>query len=147
MIRRRLALCAVVILVCCAFFSAAAAADSKVTLNTEAFEYAKSLIRDGHVMLDKHRDWSAQRPTIEAQNDFITGSGWNDYGRWHLGIDSSAGKRTKRRYKFPFGDFSKVYRSALIAVKNRAAQNHYDDIRDAAVELLEMIDSRKERSH
>jgi len=41
------------------------------------------------------------------------------------------------------GDFRKVHRDGLIAAKQRAAQNDYTDIEQAADELLEMIDKRE----
>ena len=134
-------LLAIVAITCLAHPEIACAGDSKITLNQAGLEHAKALIRDGHVVSDK-RDWQLHRPTPDAQTAFLARYGWAGYGRWYLGVDSSAGETTRRRYKFPFGDFSDVHRSALIAAKARAIQYHYDDIRDAAAELLKMIDRR-----
>ena len=49
-------------------------------------------------------------------------------------------EETKDRYGFPFGDFQRVHRSALIAAKVRAAQNDHDAIVDAADDLLTRLD-------
>ena len=114
-----------------------------VTLNRAAFERAKLLIQQGKVVTDQDKAWSVSIPSDGQVNEFIGKHGWADYAKWHLGINESLRETTKQRYKFPFGDFESVYRSALVAAKNRAAQYHYDDIRDAAIELLALIDKRE----
>jgi len=119
---------------------ASAKDNEPVRLNRTSFEFAKSLIQDGHVDFDK--PWSASTPSAEEANHFIGKSGWPQYAKWHLGVSESLRETTKRRYKFPFGDFTNVYRSALLAAKTRATQTHHNDIRDAATELLTLIDKR-----
>ncbi len=114
-----------------------------VTLNRAAFERAKLLIQQGKVVTDQDKAWSTSTPSAADANQFIGKHGWVDYAKWHLGITESLRETTKRRYKFPFGDFDSVYRSALVAAKNRAAQYHYDDIRNAATDLLAMIDKHE----
>jgi hypothetical protein len=42
---------------------------------------------------------------------------------------------------FPFGDFRKVHRCAVISLESRAAQHDHEDIRKAAKDLLEEIDA------
>jgi hypothetical protein len=111
-----------------------------VRLNRVSFEFAKSLIQDGHVVTGTEKPWSASTPSAEDANRFIGKFGWPQYAKWHLGVSESLRETTKHRYKFPFGDFTNVYRSALVAAKTRAAQTHHNDIRDAATELLDMID-------
>jgi hypothetical protein len=49
---------------------------------------------------------------------------------------------TKGRYGFPFGDFRKVNRAALIHAKQRASQNDHHDLAKAADELLQRLDGR-----
>ena len=51
-------------------------------------------------------------------------------------------KIAKARYKFPFGNFQNIHRSALLAAKNRARQYGYGDIENAATRLLEMIEAK-----
>ena len=113
-----------------------------VRLSRPSFEYAKTLIQEGHVTTDADKAWSAAAPTKDEANRFIGKHGWAQYGKWHLGVSESLRETTKHRYKFPFGDFTNVYRSALVAAKARAAQYHENDIRDAATELLAMIDKQ-----
>ncbi len=120
-----------------------ASKDSEPTrLNRVSFEFAKSLIQEGHVVTSLEKPWSASTPSAEEANQFIGKFGWPQYAKWHLGVSESLRETTKRRYKFPFGDFTNVYRSALIAARTRAAQLHHNDIRDAAAELLALIDKR-----
>jgi hypothetical protein len=113
-----------------------------VRLNRVSFEFAKSLIQDGHVVTGTEKPWSASTPSAEDANHFIGKFGWPQYAKWHLGVSESLRETTKHRYKFPFGDFTNVYRSALVAAKTRAAQTHHNDIRDAATELLALIDKQ-----
>ncbi|WP_345750693.1 hypothetical protein [Microbacterium rhizophilus] len=61
--------------------------------------------------------------------------------RLALGIDRDANEETKARYEFPFGDYEKVHRCAVISMESRAAQYDHDDIAKAAKELLELIDA------
>ena len=67
--------------------------------------------------------------------------GWEAYGRWHLGFDTDKAAETKGRYSFPFGDFAKLHRCAVISLQSRAAQNDHDDIAKASKNLLKLIDS------
>jgi hypothetical protein len=48
----------------------------------------------------------------------------------------------KARYKFPYGDFHAVHRDCLIAAKERAAQDGYEDIGNAADQLLKLLEKR-----
>jgi hypothetical protein len=64
----------------------------------------------------------------------------DEYAKWFLAIDGE--KDNKTSYKFPFGDFEKVHRGAVIAAKVRAGQYHHKDIEDAADELLQIIDNK-----
>ncbi len=91
--------------------------------------------------MDLRNAWSEHRPSAAAENDFIRQHGFEEYAKWHLGIDDSHGQNTKARYKFPFGDFKAIHRSALLAARSRARQYGYADIENAANRLLEMIQS------
>ena len=61
----------------------------------------------------------------------------------HLGIDTEASKETKDRYGFPYGDFKKVNRSALIHAKQRASQNDHGEIEKVAGDLLGRLRRRE----
>jgi hypothetical protein len=65
-----------------------------------------------------------------------------EYAKWHLGIEERHGEKTKARYRFPFGDFKNVHRSALLAIRNRARQYGYLDIENAAAQLQRKLEAR-----
>ena len=113
-----------------------------IRLNPIAFQYARKLISEGHVVNDKYGNWSGHKASTVDENAFISQHGPEEYSQWHLGIDESHGANSKARYKFPFGDFKAVHRCALIAVQNRARQYGYVEIENAARELLELIKNR-----
>ncbi|MBK4346904.1 hypothetical protein [Lacisediminihabitans changchengi] len=109
-------------------------------LNDAALQHARSLVRDGKVVRDKHAGWAAKAPTAAEENAFIEKHGWAEYEKWHLGVDETASEQTKGRFSFPYGDFSRVDRGAVIAIESRAAEYDHDDIATAAKNLLELID-------
>ena len=107
-------------------------------VNKQAVEQARKLIRQGKVE-GGNGDWSAHQPSTNHENKYIEQEGMEAFGHWYLGIDTDQDDKNKGRYKFPYGDFKIVHRGGLIAAKQRAAQNHYDDIEKAADELIELI--------
>jgi hypothetical protein len=109
-------------------------------LNHKAFEQAENLIVAGKVVRDS--DWSERQPTPGAENAFLDDADWETYGRWFLGLDPDESESTEGRYRFPYGDFESVHRSALIAAKQRAGQYDYSTIKDAADHLIVQIDSK-----
>src|ERR1700742_4855069 len=95
-------------------------------LNLVGESYAHSLVSAGKV--DQASSWSfeaADGNALLGKN----GDDWDSYSKAHLGLDRSANDKTKARFKYPFAKGGKLYRSALIAIKQRAAQQN-----DAAVE-------------
>lgn len=106
-----------------------------VKLNEEAYKYAKKLIEEGRI--DTTSGWSFD---TEDENELLE-NGWEEYKLWFLGIDDKHGEQTKARYKFPYGKNGKVYRRALIAIKQRASQYNYQDIYKAADALLAMVNN------
>jgi hypothetical protein len=111
-----------------------------VQLNTRAFNHAKARIAEKHVVHDERGAWSEHQPSTEQENRFIESHGLEEYGKWHLAFDDQQPKDTKQRYKFPYGDFKKVHRCAVIAAESRAGQYKYFDVEDAAAQLHGMID-------
>lgn len=109
-------------------------------LNNPALAHARSLIRDGKVVRDERDAWSEDAPSAADENAFIDNEGWTEFSHWHLGIDEEESAETKGRFTFPFGDFSKVHRCAVISLESRAAQFDHDEIAKAAKSLLELID-------
>lgn len=109
-------------------------------VNDAAVTHARSLIDDGRY--DTTTEWSDAAPSASDENDVVDERGYDGFGAWHLGIDPEASEDTKSRYAFPFGDFTKVNRAALIHAKQRASQNDHDAVEKAADEVLEYLDAR-----
>jgi hypothetical protein len=130
----------------CAFFCAISATvgndqenTNAVKVNIGAFEYAKELIKQGHIVADGRGAWSEHQPSAVAENEFIRLHGFGEYAKWHLGIDDRYAESTKRRYKFPYGDFKNVHRCGVLAAQSRAGQYKYYEIENAAAQLKAMI--------
>jgi hypothetical protein len=116
-----------------------------VKLNKRAYDHARELIGEGRVVLDERDAWSEHQPSAERENEFLRLHGFDEYGKWYLGIDDEQGEQTKGRYKFPYGDFEKVHRCAVLAAESRAGQYKYHDIENAAAHLHGMIEQMKQQ--
>ena len=112
-----------------------------IRLNPVALEFAQELIKDGRLILDKKGNWRRDQPSVTLNNEFIRVHGLEAYGKWHLGIDTRHSPGTKSYYKFPFGDFNALHRCGLFAIKARAHEYGYTEIENAAVQLLQMLES------
>jgi hypothetical protein len=110
-------------------------------LHRKGYEHARELVEHGQVVRDQRDDWSEHQPSTEDENEFISRHGMDEYGKWHLGVDPDESADTKGHYKFPYGDFSRVHRCAVISAESRAGQYKYLDIEKAAKHLLELIDA------
>ena len=110
-------------------------------VNQSAIKKAKSLIKSHQYVRDS--DWSEAQPSTDAENKFLENHDWDEYGQWHLAVDTDASEETKDRFNFPYGDFRRVHRDGLIAAKQRAAQYDYSNIKKAADELLTLLDETK----
>lgn len=111
-----------------------------IKLNKVALQHARQLIKDGKASRDGRDDWSEHAPGTGQENTFIENHGFSGYAQWYLGEDGDKTPDTKGRYSFPYGDFNRLHRCAILAVESRAAQNDYDDIAQAARSLLEELD-------
>jgi hypothetical protein len=109
-----------------------------VTLNENAVVFGSQLMQQGHFIPDKKGAWGEHKPSPDAENEFIRAHGFTEYAKWHLGVDERYAVNTKRRYKFPYGDFINVHRCGILAVKSRAAEHKYHDVEDAAARLIGM---------
>jgi len=115
-----------------------------VRLNEDALSHARGLLRSGDVVHDERDDWSKHAPSTDDENEFIDKHGMREFARWHLGEDTDATEGTKGRYSFPFGDFRKLHRCAVISAESRAGQYDHASIEKAFKELLEKIDEKSE---
>ena len=111
-----------------------------IKLKRSGFEHAKKLIRERRCVLDARGDWSDHRPARTAENRFIEEHGWAEYGKWHLAEDDEIAEHNKSRYKFPYGDFKKVHRCAVLSAESRAGQYKYTEIELAAAHLHGMLE-------
>jgi len=111
-------------------------------LNEKGYRHARSLIKAGKV--DESSSWSF---SAEDGNRLLGDPpNWENYGKWHLGIREDTDPETKRHWAYPFGKNGKVYRSALRAIRTRAAQQNHADIFEAAGRLLSELDKDKEKN-
>jgi hypothetical protein len=110
-------------------------------VNEDAVAHARRLIEDGQV--DTDTEWSDAAPSADDGNAEIERHGFDAYGRWHLAVDPDANEDTKKRYAFPYGDFGRINRAALIHAKQRASQNGHDAIEKAADDLLTRLDGKR----
>ena len=110
-------------------------------VNRAAVRKARQLIDDGEV--DEDTPWGEAAPSADDENREVDRNGYDGYGAWHLAVDPDANEETKGRYAFPYGDFRKVVRQALVHAKQRAAQNDHAEIEQAADDLLQRIDDRR----
>jgi hypothetical protein len=113
----------------------------KYEVNTDAVARARKLIDAGDY--DDTTEWSEAAPSAAEENDERDSEGQEGYAEWHLAVDPEKGEGTKGRYRFPYGDFSKVNRAALIHAKQRASQNDHDAIEKAAGDLLDRLDEKR----
>ena len=111
-------------------------------VNKDAVSKARQLIDAG--TYDDDTPWSDAAPSADDANSVIEKKGWDEFAAWHLAEDPDASEETKGRYAFPYGDFAKVNRAALIHAKQRAAQNDHDEIEKAADDLLDRLDGKRD---
>ncbi len=110
-------------------------------VNESAVKHARKLIDAG--TYDDTTEWSKAAPSAGEANKEIHEESFDDFAEWHLAVDPDASEGTKGRYAFPYGDFAKVNRAALIHAKQRAAQNDHDEIEKAADDLLHRLDRKR----
>lgn len=110
-------------------------------VNDAAVKQAKALIDDGKY--DDTTEWSDAAPDAGDANDEIDKDSFEDFANWHLAIDPDATDGTKKSVAFPYGDFAKVNRAALIHAKQRASQNDHGEIEKAADEVLTYLDRKR----
>ena len=114
-----------------------------VILNKTSVEHAKRSVEQGRYVFDEKDKWSEHQPSGKEENEYIEKHGFEEHGKWYLGVDTDEKEDTKGRYKFPYSDFAKVHRCGVLAAENRAGQYKYNDIETAAAHLHGMIDATR----
>jgi hypothetical protein len=110
-------------------------------VNEVAVKHARKPIDAG--TYDDTTEWSDAAPSADDANKVIDEESFDEFSEWHLGINPDASEGTKGRFAFPYGDFTKVNRAALIHAKQRAAQNDHDEVEAAADDLLQRLDDKR----
>jgi len=108
-------------------------------VSSKAVSHAKSLIATGKI--DEDSAWSFTSKDSHALMDSGNGD-WAKYALWFLVQDEAADEDTYQRYKYPYGKQGKVWRRAVIAAKQRAAQQEFTALVETADDLLEAIDKK-----
>ena len=105
-------------------------------VNGSGASYASERIESGNV--NTMSPWSF---SAEDGNALLgpNGDDWENYGKYHLGINESADPKTKAHYSFPFGKEGKVYASGMRAVRQRASQYNHTAIFEEAGKLMEKM--------
>lgn len=109
------------------------------TVNGAGVSYANSLVAAGKV--NTIADWTFEA----ADGNALLGSGgddWANYGKHFMAVNSDSPDETKGHWSYPFAKGGTLYRSALIAIRQRAAQQNVPEVSDAAGKLLDKIDGK-----
>lgn len=114
---------------------------SRLKVNQRALEYAKKLIQQGKLNIERD-SWEQAQPTPASEDQFLENHSYEEYGNWFLAVNEDENEDTKARYEFPIGNFNEIFRSGVIAAEARAGQYHHSDIEAAAKSLLDLIDDQ-----
>lgn len=109
-------------------------------LNRTGYDNAKRMFSDEQFVYDNRPEWSKYKPTRRQENEYLKSHGYREYSHWFLAIDNSKPVHTKDHFKFPYSDFKKLHRCAVLSIESRAGQYKYRDIQQAAAHLHGMPD-------
>jgi HK97 family phage major capsid protein/HK97 family phage prohead protease len=111
-----------------------------VSLNSAGASNATARIAAGDIDHDSAWSFSAEDGNALLGPE---GDDWTNYSKWFLGFHPGEPVQTKGYYGYPFGKGGKIYRSAVIAIKQRAAAEGDSAIENKASALLSAIDAKK----
>lgn len=101
------------------------------SLNPRAVEHAARLIQAGRFLRDERDAWRAHQPTAKDAAHHARRHGDEAHALWYLSDDA----------RFPYGDFSRVHRCALLAAEAAAVEFGFEEIAGAAARLRALIDA------
>jgi hypothetical protein len=114
-------------------------------LNTKGKNFAKKLIASGAV----NRVSGCRFLVEDESKNFGDPENLNNYGRSFLGLGLKAEPKTKALYEYPFAKTSKgkveLYRSAIVAIRQKAGQQKDTTVFNSAGDLLDLIDKKEVR--
>jgi hypothetical protein len=114
---------------------------STYSVNQAGVEHAHRLIDARQYVV--RSQWRDAQPGAAAENDYLDGHSWDEYGAWHLALTEGANDDTKARYGFVYGDFRRVHRMGIIACHYRAAEWGHKEIELVAHDLLQLLDATR----
>jgi hypothetical protein len=112
------------------------------TLNGPGESFANSLISQGKINKSAAWSWSASDENSILGKD----EDWTAYGKHFLGTEPGTDPKTKAHWKYPFAKGDTLYRSALIAIRQRAGQQNVTSIFQAAGRLLAKVDKDEKKA-
>ncbi|MBY0109589.1 MAG: hypothetical protein K2X90_00560 [Candidatus Babeliaceae bacterium] len=114
-----------------------------IKINKEGYEHALEIIKNGLEVEHETSNWKEIKPDVNEMAQFLNTHSLKEYGLWFLGIDTDADQNSKDKYVYPYGDFSVLHKSGLIAAEQEAGNKHNHEIKSAAQKLLAMINQNK----
>ncbi len=109
-----------------------------IKVNPAGVEFAEQRIGEGDYRISTV--WRQAQPSPTAAARFLDENGIDEYARWHLAVETDEPRTSPAHYTFPIGDFRSVHRSGLIAAQQDAAKHGYEDVEEAANELIFFFD-------
>lgn len=110
-----------------------------ITLNKAGFDHAAEIIKNGLEVEHDSGNWDEVKPTSDEHVRFLNTHSLDEYGLWFLGVNSDADQNSKDKFVFPYGDFSVLHKSALVAAEQQANRSNTHEIKAAVQKLLGMI--------
>ena len=114
-----------------------------IKINQAAYDHAVEIIKDGLEVEHDVSNWKEVKPDVDEMARYLNTHSLDEYGLWFLGINSDADQNSKDKFVYPYGDFSVLHKSALIAAEQEAGNKHLHEIKSAAQKLLTMIEHSK----
>lgn len=114
-----------------------------IIVNKAGYDHAISIIKKGLEVDHSATNWEEVRPSRDEEVRFLNTHSLDEYGQWFLGIKTDSDPQDTKKFVYPFGDFSILHKSALIAAEKNGAQFGHEEIKAVAHKLLEMINQQK----
>ncbi len=114
-----------------------------IKVNKAGYDHAVEMIKDGLEVEHDVSNWNEVKATPDEHVRFLNTHSLEEYGLWFLGINTEADTTSKDKFVYPYGDFSVLHKSALIAAEQESANKHHHEIKEAAKKLISLIDHSK----